>query len=176
MTCRESSNLLPLFLDGELDSHQMRAVALHGSRCPTCESELRALERLQELVSDTINARADEIDLSNFWPAVERELGSARISWWTRARLWWGETDHGWLIRMPAYAALAAVAILALLLFTRTPPSSVEPDAARIAAVDNAASIDSLETDVDSVAVLNDPDTHTTVLWVSDDSISGDTP
>src|ERR1700692_2590093 len=104
MTCRESLNLLPLFLDGELDSHQMRAVALHGTRCTACESELRALERLQELVSDNINARVDEIDRSNFWPAIERQLGPGGISWWGRARLWWSESDHGWLIRVPAYA------------------------------------------------------------------------
>jgi len=176
MTCREASNLLSLFLDGELDSHQMRAVALHGTRCTTCEAELRELEHLQQLVSDTVNARVDEIDLSAFWPAVERRLGTARRSWWERARIWFGDADHRWLIRLPAYAAAAAVAVLALLFFTRTPQPSVDPDAPRLAAVDNAASIDSLDTDVESVAVLNDPETRTTVLWVNDDAATGDTP
>ena len=46
MTCREASNLLARFFDGELDAHQMRAVALHSTRCGTCETALRQLERL----------------------------------------------------------------------------------------------------------------------------------
>ena len=30
MTCREASNLLPLFFDGELDARQMRVIALQS--------------------------------------------------------------------------------------------------------------------------------------------------
>jgi len=169
MTCREASNLLPLFFDGELDPRQMRSVALHGTRCQPCEAELRRMERLQELVSETVSAGVDEIDLSNFWTAVERRLGATRPSWWQRMRARWQEGELRWAVRIPAFAAAAAVAVLAFFLFTRTQQPSAEPGAPQIAALDHSASIDSLDTDLDAVAVLDDPETSTTALWVSDD-------
>ena len=175
MTCREVANLLPLFFDGELDARQMRAVALHSTRCESCEQDLRRLERVQELISDTIDSAADEIDLENFWPGIERRLSNTREPWWPRLRAWWSDGEHAWIIRLPAFAAAAVIAALVLLLFAHTPPLSTPPAAPQLAAVDNATSIESLETDVDSVAVLNDPETRTTVLWVNDPG-PGDAP
>jgi anti-sigma factor RsiW len=176
MTCREASNLLPLFFDGELDSRQMRAVALHGTRCSTCEVELRNLNRLQELISETVSAAADEVDFSDLWSAIEKQISAVRVPWRQRVRLWWEDRDQ-WALRLPAFAAAALVAALALLLFGQRLQSPTQPEGAQIAAVDNGASIDSLDTDVDSVAVLSDPETRTTVLWVNDDASSGgDTP
>jgi anti-sigma factor RsiW len=171
MTCREASNLLPLFFDGELDPRQMRAVALHGTRCQPCETELRRLERVQDLVSETINSAVDEIDLSNFWPGIEDQLGAVRVSRWERARerwrLRWREGELRWAVRIPLLAA-AAAAVLALFLFSRALQPGGGPDASQIVAVDHSAQIESLDTDSDSVAVLNDPETSTTVLWVND--------
>lgn len=174
VTCREASNLLPLFLDGELDADKMRSVALHSTRCATCEGELREMERVQDLISTTISAAVDEIDLAELWPAIERQLGSVRVPWWSRLHIWWEEGEHTSLLRLPALAAAVAVAAFALWFLTRTPQPSTRPDASQVAAVDNAASIDSLETDVDSVAVMNDPETRTTVLWVNDDAPTGE--
>lgn len=177
MTCREALNLLPLFFDGELDAHQMRAVALHSTRCGSCEDELRGMERMQEMIGAQLNAAVDEVDFSAFWGGIDRRLGTARVSWWARIQAWWSEGGHGWMIRVPAFAAAAAIAILGFLLLTRAPQPTTQPDASQVASVDNAASIDSLESDVDAVTVLNDPETRTTVLWVSDDSPGGgDTP
>jgi hypothetical protein len=173
MTCREASNLLPLFFDGELDARQMRAVALHSSRCGGCEGELRNLERLQELVSEKITTDLEEIDFTTLWPAVERQLGPIRTPWWPRLRAWWIDGDHQWLVRLPVFAAAAAIAVLALLIFTRAQQPTTQPDAPQVAAVDNAASIESVDADSDSVAVLSDPQTRTTVLWVSEDSPTG---
>ncbi len=174
MTCRETSNLLPLFLDGELDPRQMRAVALHSSRCVHCESELRQLERLQELVSTTVASAVDEIDLSEFLAGVEARLGPGRCSWRNRARAWWEEREFNWTT-VPVLVSVGAIAALALILWTRAPQPTTRPDASQVA--DNTTSIDSLDTDLDSVAVLNDPETSTTVLWVSDDAAAnGVTP
>src|SRR5713101_5991663 len=114
MTCREASNLLPRFFDGELDAHQMRAVALHSTRCGTCEAELRELERVQELVSRSVSTIVDEIDLSGLWPAVERHLGTARVSWWASLGDWWNDGEREWVIRLPAFAAAAAIALFTL--------------------------------------------------------------
>ncbi len=173
MTCREASNLLPLFFDGELDARQMRVIALHSTRCTNCEAQLRRFEQVHELVSENINAAVDEVDLSQLWPAIESRLGNLELPWWRRAYARWRDGEYGWAVRVPAFAAAAAIAVLALLLLTRVPQPTTEPAAPQVAAVDNAASIDSLDTDVDSVAVLNDPETHTTVLWVNDESPAG---
>jgi anti-sigma factor RsiW len=177
MTCRETLNLLPLFFDGELDAHQMRAVALHSTRCGSCEDELRRMERVQELVSAEVNAAVDEVDFGTLWRGIDQRLSTVRVSSWTRLRAWWSEGDHPWAIRVPALAAAAAAAVLGFLLLTRAPQPSTQPDASQVASVDNTASIESLDSDVDAVTVLNDPETRTTVLWVSDDTPGGgDTP
>jgi anti-sigma factor RsiW len=172
MTCREASTLLPLFFDGELDAHQMRSVALHSTRCSTCESELREMERMQDLIGHTVSAAVEEIDLGDFWPAVERRLGTLEVSWWLRLRAWWDDGEHEWLGRLPALATAAALAVLMVWLFRASQPT-MQPDAPQVAAADSTAMIESVETDVDSVAVLNDPETRTTVLWVGDTTFAG---
>lgn len=169
MTCREALNLLPLFFDGELDPRQMRAVALHGARCGTCEGELRHMNRLQELVSEGVTAVVDEIDFTDFWVGIERQLGAVRFPWWQRARAWWSAGRRQWPLPLPVFAAAAAIVALVLLLFAR----AQQPATPAMVAIDNGASIDSLDADVDSVAVISDPETRTTVLWVSDDDASG---
>jgi hypothetical protein len=174
MTCREALNLLPLFFDGELDSRQMRALAMHSTRCIPCETELRELERLQGLVNESLSARVDELDLSNFWPAIEQRLGTLHVSWGQRLQAWWNDSEHRWMVRLPAFAAAAVIVVLAMVFFLRSPQVTIDPAASQVAAIDNAATIDSLDTDVDSVAVLSDPETRTTVLWVSDDTVLGD--
>jgi len=170
MTCREVSQLLSLFFDGELDPRQMRAVAMHSTRCANCERELRQLERLQELVNTTLSDALDEIDLSEFSAEVEARLGPVQRRWWKRTRDWWKDQEIRWPQLVPAFAAAAVVALFALFLFARAAQSpNTKPDATQLATIDSATSIDSLDTDVDSVAVLNDPGTSTTVLWVSDE-------
>jgi anti-sigma-K factor RskA len=175
MTCREVLNLLPLFFDGELDPRQMRTVAIHSTRCVACETALREIERLQELINSSVSAKVDEIDLSSLWCTIERQLGTHRLSWWQRLRHRWEDRDP-WSLGVPAFAAAAAIAVLAFLFFVRAPqPAAVPPAAPQVAVVDNTASIDELATDGDA-AMFNDPETRTTVLWVSDDTSAGDAP
>ena len=176
MTCREALNLLPLFFDGELDANQMRAVALHSTRCGGCEDELRRMERVQEVISAQVTGAVDEVDFGALWRGIDQRLGTAQVSWWLRARAWWSEREPGWVIKVPAFATAAAVALLGFLLWTRTPPTT-QPDASLLASVDNAASIESLDSNADAVTVLNDAETRTTVIWVSDDTpAGGETP
>ena len=178
MTCREASNLLALFVDGELDPRQMRAVALHGTRCSSCELELRQLERLQQIVSETVNRRLDQLDLQNFWQKIEPRLPVIAGSRWQRIRVWWSEHESQWWLGVPAFAAAAAVALLAFVLYTQMHQPTTQPDTGvpQVASADAPASIDSLDADASSVAVVNDPETHTTILWVSEDNVSSEEP
>lgn len=167
MTCREASNLLPLLFDGELAPHQMRAVALHSAGCPACEAELRDLERVQRLVRDTITAAVDTLDFSSFWPDVERRLEAAPTTPWARVRTWWAGAGR-WTLRVPAYAAVAAVVALALVLATRLAPKPGPQPGVQIAAMGSAAWIDSVDADGRAVLLLEDGESDTALLWVGD--------
>jgi hypothetical protein len=86
---------------------------------------------------------------------------------------WWEAREIGW---WPAPAAAAfGMAALALVFWW---PGSTEQPTAQVAQnapiIDNSASLDEVESHVGSMAVLSEPETHTMVLWISDDAI--DTP
>ena len=174
MTCRDMSGLVPLFFDGELDARQMRALALHSSRCASCEEELRHIESLQELVATTIAARVDELDLSGVWTAVEARLSPIRASAWQRVRLWWEERDPVWWVRVPVAGAVFATAAVAFVLWSGQVADEPQQLAQQpVAAAEDAATIDWVDSNAESVTVLNEPDTNTTVLWVNDDTDYG---
>jgi len=167
MNCRETRPLLPLFFDGELEARQMRAVALHSTRCPDCEDELRSFERVQEVVSAHVSAMVEEVDLSQIWSGIAPRLQSRAPSLVQRLRAWWDERELGWLMRGPAFAAIAGLTLLALVVWQRNETPSVQPIAGR---VDNSAVLDSVQSSVDSVALVTEPETNTTLLWVMDDA------
>lgn len=113
-TCREVQNLLELFFDSQLEPRQMRTVALHSATCPSCEEELRHLERLQDLLAKTVHERVDEIDVTVLWSNIEHRLQPRHPSLVERLQDWWGEREWGWGV--PAMGALAAAAVAALVL------------------------------------------------------------
>ncbi|MDX2168491.1 MAG: hypothetical protein SF182_15560 [Deltaproteobacteria bacterium] len=173
MTCRETRPLLPLFFDGELEARQMRSVALHSTRCTTCEQELRELEHLQEAVASHVSALVDEVDLSRVWAGVAPRLAPRAPSLLGRWRAWWEEHRLGWGLRGPAYAGAAAAALLALLLIQPTDVEKTPASTAQVAPrakIDNSAKLDSMQSSVDSVALVTDAETNTTLLWIMDDA------
>ncbi len=166
ITCREVQSLLPLFFDSELDSRQMRVVALHTAKCPSCEPELRQLENLQEVVSRTLSERVEEIDLSNIWTNVEQRLGRTHLTWTERARLWWSEEQPlHWLMSGPAIGAAIAGFALALLLLANWQPHTVAKSTLAQNNGDSAVSIETIDAP-SNVALLSENDTL--VLWVDD--------
>lgn len=170
MTCRDADSLLPLFFDGELDSKRMREVALHATKCAACEVELREFESVQSQLQSLLAAEVDKVDFSALWPAIERRLPPPRTALWSRLRAWWEEqADTPWNWAVPG-AAATAVAVLALLVSFGTETAPSGGDASQVALTDYGTAIERLDTDLDSVAVFNDPDTQTIVLWIGDDS------
>lgn len=77
MNCREAERLIDTFYDGELDGRSMRDAAMHITRCKHCESELAQRERVQGLLSGTIEHEIADIDLGSIWAAVEPTLDQA---------------------------------------------------------------------------------------------------
>lgn len=173
MTCRDTRPLLPLFFDGELEARQMRAVALHSTRCAECEQELRALEHLQEALTAHVSSLIDEIDLDRVWAGVAPRLPGRAPSFAERWRTWWEEHRSGWGVRGPALATLGAAVALALVLGPGDPDGAATTamnHAADVAKIDNSAKLDSMQSSVDSVAVVTDAETNTTLLWIMDDA------
>ena len=168
MSCRETRPLLPLFFDGELEARQMLAVALHSTRCVECEGELRQLERLQDAVASHVSALVDEIDLGQIWAGVAPRLAPRRESLLERWRAWWEEHSAGWAVRGPALA-LAAAAVLAVGVWQMQGPGLIGEVAKVDERIDNSAVLDSVQSSVDSVALVTEPETNTTLLWIMDD-------
>jgi anti-sigma factor RsiW len=160
---------LPLFFDGELEARQMRAVALHSTRCTSCEEELRELEHLQEAVVSHVSALVDEIDLGRVWAGVAPRLTHRAPSLPARVRNWWAEHRPSWGIRGAAFAAAAAAAMFAGIVIQRT-PEAPPPQVAHVAKIDNSAKLDSMQSSVDSVALVTEAETNTTLLWIMDDA------
>lgn len=168
MNCREALPLLPLFVDGELEARQMRGLALHATRCPGCEDELRRIERLQDAVAEFVNKQVDEIDLGEVWEKVAPRLGPPPAPWMMRLREWWSAEDRNWWVRVPLYAGAAAVLVaVGLWQFS----SGVVGPPVEVAAVDNSVILDSVKSDAEGLALLREPETNTLVLWVSDVSL-----
>lgn len=170
MNCRETRPLLPLFFDGELEARQMRAVALHSTRCTDCEGELRELERMQELLASHVSRLLDDVELSQIWAGVAPRLPVRPPSWLQRWRDRWQETHVGWAVRGPAFAALAGAALLALFAWQRAEGPLQEDVAVLEKDIDNSAVFDSVQSSVDSVALVTDAETNTTLLWIMDDA------
>jgi hypothetical protein len=168
MNCRETRPLLPLFFDGELDPRQMRSVALHSTRCPECEGELRQLEGVQELVVAHITAAVDQIDLSQVWAGVAPRLAARPPGLWARLRSWWDEREFAWPVRAPLFAGAALAAVLALSALWREDAQTPTAEVAN--QVDNSAVLDSVQSSVESVALVTDAETNTTLLWIMDDA------
>jgi anti-sigma factor RsiW len=157
MTCREAEKLLDLFLDGELEARVMRAVALHVTRCEPCEALLRGLERLQDVVADSVSEAVADVDFTRFWPSMAERVETAQRSWQgvgARARA---------LARSPVVIAagmVAALAVSALALWREVPWTGTRTP-------NNQARIDSLSGDAPSIAVISEPVSNTTVIWLA---------
>lgn len=165
MTCRDVEKQLDLFLDGELEARAMRAVALHATRCTSCEAALQRLERVQDVVGESFTDAVAGVDFSTFWPAVaaraerpRRSFAGVLAALRTPARL------RAARPLLAAAATLAAVWIAAGLW-----RGAVAPTVERIARANNQARIDSLASEAPSVALVSEPVTNTTVIWVVDD-------
>ena len=145
-----------------------RRTALHSTRCPDCEGELRQLEHLQDAVASHIAAVIDDLDISQVWGGIAPRLAARVPSLRDRLRAWWDERDLGWMVRGPVFAAVAAAIMLAFAVWLRLDnPALTHEIASRI---DNSAVLDSVQSSVDSVALVTDAETNTTLLWVMDDS------
>ena len=161
LTCTQARELLDAFLDAELPSPMLLAVARHAGSCAVCDAEVRERSAVQDAIEQTVRADAAALDLSALWPAVA--AGAARVDQ-RRARLRRLRTVPVW---GAAGLALAASAVL----WFRAPGPS--PDAVRLASMahqrPNHAVIDRLRSEGARVALRSERKNGTTLIMVSSD-------
>ncbi|HKA53800.1 MAG TPA: hypothetical protein VKJ47_09075 [Candidatus Binatia bacterium] len=176
ITCPRSERLVALLHDGELDSPLRREIASHVAGCVFCTRALAALERVQELVVQTISEQVEESDFSAFWGGVASKLDrQAPSPWRLRLRVWREKLRPTWAPGAPLWAATAATLLVTTLLLSHAPQGNLprvhEPPATLLAANDEAQ-IESLSAS-ETVLLWNEPESNATVIWVSDDNDGG---
>ena len=143
-----------------MDSHAMRAMALHASRCPTCGGDFERAEKLQAVLARSVESELDRLDTSGLWSAIEARLEPPRGALRERLREYLAE--RRWFAPLPALSLGGAlVALLAALLWPMSAPS----DPTLLA--DNRAQIEHIESNLPHVAVWSEPAEHTTAIWVA---------
>ncbi len=148
------------FLDGEMDAHSLRAMAMHASHCESCGVELKHAESLQALLQRAVETETDRIDVVGLWHRVESRLAPTPSSLLRRLRD--RVLDSSWGLRVPALAVGGVLAVALALLFW---PAAAPSDSIRVA--DNHAQIDRIESSSPHVAVWSEPAEHTTAIWVA---------
>jgi hypothetical protein len=114
-------------------------------------------------------ALVDDVDLGEIWAGVAPRLAARAPSLIERVRAWWDEREFGWVVRGPAYAAAAAALFVGVATWMQhEDPAQLKRELA--SRVDNSAVLDSVQSNANSVALVTDQETNTTLLWVLDDT------
>jgi anti-sigma factor RsiW len=163
-SCQDFARRFDSFLDGEMDAHSLRAMALHASHCPACGRDLEDAETLQELILNAVEGEVERLDTSTLWPKVEARLEPSQLP--LRARLRGYFPQWSWPRPVPMLALGGALAALLALLWpaVSAPQRSVP---APVTIADNRAQIERIESNRSHVAVWSEPSAHTTAIWVA---------
>ena len=120
-SCKEIQSQLADFAVGALQEPERAEIAGHLQKCPACQRELRALQR----VGTVLDALPPEEATAGLWESIRREIKApkpepARAPWW----------EMFLPPRWPrlAYAGLAATAIVAVALLATVSRLSREED------------------------------------------------
>ena len=184
ITCPHSERLVALLHDGELDGPLRREMASHVAVCIACGRALSTLERLEELVFQSVSEVIEEGDFSGFWVGVENKLAQpARAPWRVQLQVWREKWRIVWPLSTPVWATAAVALVITTLLFSRAPtpdppaasPETFHPTYAasdQVYAANDQAQIESLSA-TETVFLWNEPRSNATVIWVSDESDGG---
>jgi hypothetical protein len=164
-SCQDFARRFDGFLDGEMDAHSLRAMALHASHCPACGVDLESAETLQERILKAVEGEVDRLDTSSLWATIEARLEPPRAPLRVRLRGYFEE--RSWSRPVPALVLGGALAALVVTLLW---PVALAPErfaTAPVGLVDNRAQIERIESNRSHVAVWSEPSAHTTAIWVA---------
>lgn len=178
--CLDREPLLIRLLDGDLSEVEEHEVRSHAAACGDCSETLRQWSGLGSRLMETVEARVASLDFASFWDGVEGRLAPvvAPVPWWVALRERWQERLAISPALWPSVAMMAVAALIAVYaVVTGIAPAG--PSQPRLVAVaDPPAFLDSIESSYDSLAILDDVDNDTLILWVAggDGPVFGDEP
>jgi anti-sigma factor RsiW len=155
--CEAIRESIGSWLDGELSAAESESVRAHVASCAACAESQRRIERIDVALKAVLAVPAPQIEFMPFWRGVERRINEKRP---------WHEDL---LERVRALLAAPRVAwtvpvVIALLLVT------FSTDGWRFGGSRNSfASVESIDGYGRNVALLRQPETRTTVIWLYQD-------
>jgi hypothetical protein len=155
--CSSVSKLLGKYLDQEVTDRERALVESHLLDCRVCQSDLKSMEELGNLVKAPVEEAVRKEDFQRVWQNVQRELRLRdEPSWWTSLRAWLGITlplkRKVWI---PAVVtALILVVIAVPLLFKKTPSYSA------------LSVVEYVESPNYNVMVYESESSEVTIIWI----------
>jgi|GEM_PF-485236 len=158
--------LLSRFTDGEVSDRERRIVTAHLEKCSDCRRALAEHRRFSSLLQSGVEKGVAEIDFQEVETRLqtyrrgERKIraGGPPVR---RLPLLPAGLFSSKRMYVPALAAAAAVALFVLTLFGRPAPET-RP----------SAIVKSFQGPVQSVMILQTPESHETILWFSESDMT----
>jgi len=148
--------LLNRFFDQELGPEESVPIREHLKHCASCERALQENQTLSAQFKTGLDQELSHADLGRIEETVLTLIQRKEIPWWTRLR----DFVVSKRFFVPATAMATALLFFALL----KPPESMSGP---------SAIVSSFEGDVASVMILETPESHQTILWISENVTSG---
>jgi anti-sigma factor RsiW len=154
--CSSISKLLEKYFDQEVTDKERSFVESHLQDCSNCQSELRSMGRLKDLVKAPIEEAVQEEDFHWVWQKVQRGIQlRERSNWWESLRSW---LDLSPLFRkrvlIPVAATIAALLIAAQLLFKE------------FSSYPRPSGVEYIESQTHNVMIYESEKAKVTVIWL----------
>lgn len=158
MDCERVTEALGAWLDGEIGAGKSEAIRVHLESCAPCRAAKLRLERVEESLHATLEARASDASWPQFWSGVERRI---REESERRERLWSWLRPGSHLRRLAWAVPLAVVCLLAVVLveqyFYRW---QLGPS------VNSVAAVESIDGHGFNLALFGEDETNTALIWL----------
>jgi anti-sigma factor RsiW len=153
--CENIRESIGSWLDGELSAAESESVRAHLASCIDCGETQRRLEKMHQALKAALTSQASQIEFMSFWREVERRINEKR-AWYVDLLDW----SRG-LFTAPrvAWTVPAVIGLLLVLMSTDIWRGSRN----------SFASVESIDAYGRSVALLRQPETRTTVIWLYQD-------
>jgi anti-sigma factor RsiW len=149
---------LSRFLDEELGPEEHGRINEHLKYCPFCQKALRANQSISACLRAGLEGAFSHADAEEFEDRLLDRIQKKGIPRWTQV--------SSLIMSKKFYVPAAAVATALMLLFSVARGPAPEPGPSAI--------INSFKGDVASVMILETQKSHQTILWFSENAVSGD--
>lgn len=147
--------MISRFFDHELDQKEYDRVARHLEICPLCQRTLEEMKGLSGAVNDYVRENLTETVEGSLEKKVLEYIHKKEAPWWKKT----GEFFLSKKFLIPLTTSVALILFLSVFFRspTQTGPSAI---------------VTSLSGNMDSVIIMETPQTHQTILWFTENKTS----